>query len=400
MRTKKNIYIHKKNKTFQDKNKTIKKTLSSKPSKTNIIQLNPKEKLIQEYTKKFKLPGDKLEALDFSTNRIPDYWNECNVKEYLELLKPENNYKNYYKDADSQQQFNALVTIAKKHDPIVYSRLMLLITARINPIFLGKINDLLMFGKRDDYIYNELYKLYNSNANKYSKGKKMHCAKNKILVYKIIYKLKRTSYNFDSVDNKYLDVGSGNLNFTEELAKKLNIKKGNGFGIDVGDFSEHAGDWGAGDKKGIVDFKKIKINTKYPFEDNTFDIMSMKMVLHHIQNIDFTMNEIKRTMKPGGIFVLIDTESFSYADDMLTDIEHLLYVNVYNRERGKSTVKKNKTYYKDILGYTKYRNWLEIGKLFHDYSFQVMDYALLNFSLEGDGTPTKSLIAFFKLNKE
>ena len=60
--------------------------------------------------------------------------------------------------------------------------------------------------------------------------------------------------------------------------------------------------------------KKIK-NAKFvegrsdeiPFDDNTFDIITCSQSFHHYPDTDKAMQEAKRVLKPGGLYILSDT---------------------------------------------------------------------------------------------
>ena len=76
--------------------------------------------------------------------------------------------------------------------------------------------------------------------------------------------------------NKILDIGSGKGTFVEVCKKRGIIAHG----ID-------------GAKKNNINFEKDKL----PFENNSFDFISMIAVIEHIQNKEILMNEIKRFLK-------------------------------------------------------------------------------------------------------
>lgn len=44
-----------------------------------------------------------------------------------------------------------------------------------------------------------------------------------------------------------------------------------------------------------------------PFDDNTFDIITCSQSFHHYPDTDKAMQEAKRVLKPGGLYVLSDT---------------------------------------------------------------------------------------------
>jgi ubiquinone/menaquinone biosynthesis C-methylase UbiE len=46
---------------------------------------------------------------------------------------------------------------------------------------------------------------------------------------------------------------------------------------------------------------------RLPFESAAFDIVSSRLAAHHFEDLDVAWQEIKRVLKPSGIFVLVDT---------------------------------------------------------------------------------------------
>ena len=98
-------------------------------------------------------------------------------------------------------------------------------------------------------------------------------------------------HNFEKIKdkNKILDIGSGKGTFVEVCKKRGIIASG----ID-----------GA---KNNINFEKDKL----PFENNTFDFISMIAVIEHIQNKEILMNEIKRVSKNNSILI-ITTPNFKY----------------------------------------------------------------------------------------
>lgn len=50
---------------------------------------------------------------------------------------------------------------------------------------------------------------------------------------------------------------------------------------------------------------------KLPFKDSHFDALFLKDVIHHVQNIEKTMSEIKRVTKPGAKIILIEGNRYN-----------------------------------------------------------------------------------------
>ena len=58
-----------------------------------------------------------------------------------------------------------------------------------------------------------------------------------------------------------------------------------------------------GGDAGKLSFHEIDFNHPLPFGDNAFDLVVMDAALHHSRNIWDTLTEIRRVLKPGGLFV-------------------------------------------------------------------------------------------------
>ncbi len=49
-----------------------------------------------------------------------------------------------------------------------------------------------------------------------------------------------------------------------------------------------------------VTFRTLNFNEPFPFEDNTFDLVSCSFAIYYAEDIPFTINEMHRVLKPGG----------------------------------------------------------------------------------------------------
>ena len=54
-----------------------------------------------------------------------------------------------------------------------------------------------------------------------------------------------------------------------------------------------------------LSFTKLDFDTKFPFEDNTFDFVVCSFAIYYADNIEFTLSEIYRIMKLGGTMLLV-----------------------------------------------------------------------------------------------
>ena len=264
-----------------------------------------------------------------------------------------------------------------------------------------------MSKKPDSIIYKDLHKLYNSSKNMY-KNPRMSYACNTITIIaqtffsKLVMKIGLTEIKKIQT---YLDIGAGDCKFAKQMGITFNILPTNVYGVDLNSFSEK-GDWGRSSNMNGVNFYGINNNEAYPFEDNMFDLVSMKMVLHHIENIDFYMSEFVRIIKNGGYLCLFDHDAFTYADYMLCDIEHGYFMNVFNNKNSNETLenkkqnkKQNQNQNQNQLGFVKYRNWLQTNYLFHKYGFKFVNAGEYSSHINKEVTPTRAFIVIYKLNK-
>lgn len=126
--------------------------------------------------------------------------------------------------------------------------------------------------------------------------------------------------------NKYLDIGSNNGLYTVALGELLGLSRDKIFGIDLGEF--------AGMKiipiDGFVykDYNGIDI----PYPDNSFDLVTMFMVFHHVREPLKLLGEIHRVLKKGGVLLLRehDSENNKMFENLFT-LEHYLYNIFYDK---------------------------------------------------------------------
>ena len=384
--------------------KTILKTKKYKTKK-----YKTKKKSLDKSKKKNN--NEKEINLDLPTDYDPFIYNPnfknqytCNYNEYFNLAKPEFSYKKYYKSYESGEQFKALVNIAFKYNPVILSRLLELALKRFNPKLTNIIYKIIISKKKDNEIYTELKKLYNNPINKFNIKKSNNCYGNialqeAIVRYIIIAQRERTALNV----NKYLDIGCGNGKFCISMGKLLNLKKDDIYGVDLDDFSEQ-GDWGRNKYTNKFIFKKLQYDQPYPFEDDTFDLITIKMVLHHVKNYDFTLNEITRILKKDGLLIIIEHDAFSYADYMLNDIEHGFYLNVFNQNTNEENFLdlKSKSIYKEkkSIGVHKYYSWVEQSYHFRKKGFEYIRKQLYSNNINRSLGASRAYMYIYKLNNK
>lgn len=99
-----------------------------------------------------------------------------------------------------------------------------------------------------------------------------------------------------------LDVGCGDGQKSQRFKEKIGCPKI--FGIDgVTQRLESASRRG-------VEIKKVNLEQKWPFVDQSFDVIISNQVIEHIYDLDNFISEIKRLLKPGG-YAVISTENLA-----------------------------------------------------------------------------------------
>lgn len=373
------------------KPKTIKKHKNNKNKRTNKRTRSKENTLPNGYKK------------DLTVKINPNYQQKfsCFTGEYKNIQTDKYNYKKFYKTYESNQQIKTLTYLATNYDNKILVQLLDLALKRFSPALLPSVYKTLMSGMNDSEIYSELAILYRSPLNKFLNLSPEVCNKNKI-ISEIIYGNDLNKYMPSKIVN-YLDIGCGKGSFTSAFGKQLKLTKNHVFGVDFANFFEQ-GDWNRGKNASQFIFKQIETDTAYPFEDNFFDVITMKMVLHHISNIDFTFNEIKRILKKNGVLIIIDHDAFTYVDYMIADIEHAFYINVFDEnprldEYSKISKSKNKNKNIESLEIVKYYDWLETDNLLKNYGFKYMDGLFLHDSIKFDVSATRVKYGIYKITK-
>ncbi|NJN10181.1 MAG: methyltransferase domain-containing protein [Richelia sp. RM1_1_1] len=73
---------------------------------------------------------------------------------------------------------------------------------------------------------------------------------------------------------------------------------------------------------------------KLPFENQTFDLVFARQVLHHAQDLQQLCNEINRVLKPGGIFIAVREHVISSASDLPKFLNSHPLHNLYGGENA------------------------------------------------------------------
>lgn len=191
-----------------------------------------------------------------------------------------------------------------------------------------------------------------------------------------------------SKESKYLDVGAGDGYKTKLIAQNLDIDLKNVHAIDYSSFDDRK----YNREKDINFYDLENKKSKLPFMENTFDLISMMMVLHHItddESLHFTLQEIVRVLKNGGYFLIKEHNCMNVIDCMLSDIEHCMYELVNKKPNYKFRHEK----------YSRYFNWIELDIILAKYGFEKVKMDSVDYSVSGKINASKHFILLYVLKK-
>ena len=97
-------------------------------------------------------------------------------------------------------------------------------------------------------------------------------------------------------------------------------------------------------KEGIY-FQAIKKDNKLPYEDNTFDVISILHTLHHIEDRNNMLNEIKRVLRPDGVLIVREHDIKTELEKKLVDVEHFLYMLSIKSRFNLSSIENYESFY-------------------------------------------------------
>jgi hypothetical protein len=152
---------------------------------------------------------------------------------------------------------------------------------------LNMIEDLVKDNKDDSIIYSELFKRINENKVKTinEEGR----VNWRVKEIEDLLKKNLNCSNFDSM----LDIGCGDGSISLDIGKTFNIK--NIHGCDIRNIIS----------TNDLNFKLLDENSKkLPYEDESMSIVFCLMSLHHMKNLNETLNEIYRIVKPGSYLLI------------------------------------------------------------------------------------------------
>ena len=137
----------------------------------------------------------------------------------------------------------------------------------------------------------------------------------------------------------------------------------------------------------VIDVKKdIKHDLNklpYPFKDNTFDEVLMRMILEHLDNPLIKLKEIIRICKKGAKLTIIVPHAFSYAN--VTDLQHK--TNFTENSFGDALLmeyelKNLKLVNKEFMYNNKWKKFIPFKKYLKIFFVGIYDDLMFNFIIE------------------
>jgi ubiquinone/menaquinone biosynthesis C-methylase UbiE len=157
------------------------------------------------------------------------------------------------------------------------------------------------------------------------------------------------SYLNISPKSKILDLGTGNGYLAFSIAKISKDSEVIGLDIAVKTLTQNR------EKASQMELTNLNFldynGINFPFEHNMFDYVVTRYALHHFPNIHKTFEEIRRVIKPGGIFFI--------SDPTPNENDYIRFVDTYMQMKDD--------------GHVKFYTKSEFVKLAEKYNFKLAD---------------------------
>ncbi len=179
----------------------------------------------------------------------------------------------------------------------------------------------------------------------------------------------------------YLDVGCGSGYRTVAISHAFGVPSDKTFGTDISEW--------------ITKFNRVEINFKemkngiIDFPDNSFNLISINMVLHHVhkEERNLFLSEINRVLKLNGILLVREHDVISEEDLAIIDIEHLLWSCLVHGDSYETFIEKY---------YSEYFSKDSLDKFISLYNFEK-----ISTNYDRSKLPVNlSYLSIFKLNSK
>lgn len=280
---------------------------------------------------------------------------------------------NLLRDFKSNEQIQSVVKFGNINE---YARLITLIGKHINARSFEKINIIknLLYKKNDLQVYSELCKYFRRDEEQRSIKQAQDALR----------PLKRYLNVTDTSKFKYLDLGCGNGKITAEAKKILGLSEVHCVEVDKTLSNP-------GVKYHYLDVQSESSQEyKLPYENNSFDLITAYMSLHHVENLESMIKEINRILKPDGILFIKEHDTWNAIDAMLVDIEHAIFIYCNELSDPDKAEKFKKYHY--FCHYKNYWGWDKILGEYFEYKKSDYYYS----SVRNEISPTRAFWAIYQ----
>jgi ubiquinone/menaquinone biosynthesis C-methylase UbiE len=306
---------------------------------------------------------------------------ECQKKDFFYYQKKR---YTFYKNPESNIQIYTIIKNSLDDNNLDYYKIAYLFYKFIdskNVFKLVKILENLINKVIDNQIFydtdffRDILKLKSNEKKEFNKEK---CDKNQYLL-QYLSKIILDEINKEKIKLiNILDFGCGECKKIKSFGNLLNLKE-----IYACDIKS----WGPYEKNRqinkSINFSFFEKDKKLPYEDNFFSILYCSFVLHHVENIDFILQEFARIVKPGGFLIILEHDCWTDYDNMLIDLEHTFF------EYKKSEDKYN---------YAKYYNYLEWDYILLKYNFEYIKAEYISYDINYKIKSDRSFYGIYKKN--
>ena len=140
---------------------------------------------------------------------------------------------------------------------------------------------------------------------------------------------------------RILELGCGNGSMWPEIISSLPL----GCELILSDFSQgmlEAARARVGAREGLT-YQKINI-MEIPYETGSMDVVIANMMLYHVPDIDLALSEVRRVLKPGGIFYCAtygENSIMTWLNDVFSGFDIDIHMNIaFTLQNGKNMLLK------------------------------------------------------------
>ena len=148
--------------------------------------------------------------------------------------------------------------------------------------------------------------------------------------------------NLPKRDYYYLDIGAGTGYKTKLLRTSLDIKLENTFCLDL-----QSDNFETNIEKEACNFVYYDGN-KMPFKDNSFNLITIFLVIHHVKNLDIFFREIYRILQKKGFLIIREHDINNKHDDNNMKLLHLIY-NIMKKKKIENYIEEVYLSKKELL---------------------------------------------------